>query len=314
METDVYTYPSLHGFPEMHIPEDNIPTADRVALGKKLFFDKRLSRDETVSCGSCHSSSFAMADSLAVSPGVEGRFGKRNSISLVNVGYQPYFMREGGVPTLEMQVLAPVQDPDEMDFNLVNIVERLEDDQEYQDWAQRTYGRTLDIYTITRAIACYERALLSADSKYDTYLRLDNIDVLSAEEQAGMELFFSSKTNCSSCHSGINFTDNSFKNNGLYQDYEDPGKERLTLKPEDRALFKVPSLRNVALTAPYMHNGKFSSLEEVLLHYNSGGQGHENQSELVKPLGLSQEELGNLQSFLLSLSDHSIQDKALFSE
>ncbi len=313
-DKDMALYAVPEGFPEFTIPADNLPTVERIDLGKRLFFDKRLSKDSTVSCGSCHLASKAMADSLMVSPGIGGVEGNRNSISIVNAAYQPHLMREGGVPTLEMQVLAPIQDPNEMDFNIVKVVERMQGDSLIQNLSQSAYGRALDPFVITRAIACYERSLLSANSAYDQYNNYGEAANFGSAELAGMDLFFSERTNCSSCHGGFNFTDNSFKNNGLYEEYEDPGRERLTAKSSDRALFKVPSLRNVGLTAPYMHNGKFATLDTVLAHYNNGGMGHVHQSELIQALNLTEEELSQLKRFLLSLSDYTIASNPIFEE
>jgi len=314
VKEELLFYVVPEGFPEFEIPIDNEPTADRLALGKQLFFDKRLSRDKSISCGSCHMGAFAMADTVTVSSGVENRLGKRNSISIVNAAYQPHLMREGGVPTLEMQVLAPIQDPNEMDFNIVKVVERLEGDSLYQEMSQSAYGRPIDPFVITRAIACYERSLLSASSAFDRYVNYGETQNFGSTEIAGMDLFFSDKTKCSSCHGGFNFTDNSFKNNGLYLVYEDKGRERLTALSEARALFKVPSLRNVGLTAPYMHNGKFQTIDTILAHYNSGGKGHLNQSELVVPLNLSDEEISQLKDFLMSLTDYTIAENPIFNE
>ncbi len=307
-------YPIPEGFPAFEIPADNLPTADRIDLGKQLFFEKLLSKDSTVSCGSCHLAGFAMADSLAVSPGIGGILGNRNSISIVNTAYQPHLMREGGVSSLEMQVLAPIQDPNEMDFNIVLVVERLKNDSHYQELSRLAYGRDIDPYVITRSIACYERSLLSANSAYDAYSIHGELAQFGSSEIAGMNLFFSERTSCSSCHGGFNFTDNSYKNNGLYEEYEDKGRERLTALPTDRALFKVPSLRNVGLTAPYMHNGQFNNLDTVLANYNAGGKGHPHQSNLIRPLDLSQEEIGQLKDFLLSLSDHTLKSNPIFLE
>jgi len=310
----VVLYEIPRGFPVMNIPKDNLPTKERIQLGKQLFFDTRLSKDNSISCGSCHLASKAMADSMGVSPGVEGALGNRNSISIVNTAYQVHWMREGGVPSLEMQVLAPIQDPNEMDFNIVNVVERLDSDSLLQELSQLAYSRAIDPFVITRAIACYERSLLSAESAYDRYIHQGDMNNFGEDEIAGMNLFLSNKTNCSSCHGGFNFTDNSFKNNGLYLTYADKGRERLTAKSMDRALFKVPSLRNVGLTAPYMHNGQFEDLDTVLNHYNAGGLGHPHQSDLVKPLNLSVKEIQQLKAFLMSLSDYTIAANPKFQE
>lgn len=291
-------------FPEMIIPEDNQFTKARWLLGKKLFYDPVLSVDSSISCATCHHQSLSFSDGLATSEGVAGRKGFRNAPSLANIGFHPYFMREGGVPTLEMQVLVPIQEHAEFDFNIVLLAQRLSANEEYVRLAEEAYGRMPDPFVITRAIACFERSLISGNSIWDQdQYGAGEAASLSTVAQKGMELFFSERTQCASCHSGINFTNYAFENNGLYEDYEDEGRYRLTGEESDRALFKVPGLRNVALTAPYMHDGSMWSLEEVLAHYDSGGASHPNKSERIKPLALTKEEKDALISFLEALTD-----------
>ena len=292
------------GFPEMEIPSDNQFSKTRWELGKKLFFDPILSIDSSISCASCHHPHLAFSDEVALSIGVENRLGTRNAPTLANIGYHPYFTREGGVPTLEMQVLVPIQEHNEFDFNILLIADRLNKDSSYVAMANSAYARTPDPFVITRALAVFERSLISGYSPYDQFLNY-NKNTLTKEERKGMELFFSDKTNCSSCHSGFNFTDYSFKNNGLYEQYADEGRFRLTQNPTDSALFKVPSLRNVVLTAPYMHDGTMTTLEEVIDHYNNGGENHPYKSDLIRPLYLSKKEKAQLIAFLNTLTDES---------
>lgn len=300
------------GFPEIDFPEDNHFTKVRWELGKKLFYDTRLSADSTKSCASCHNPELAFADDKALSFGVKNREGTRNAPSLANAAYLPYFTREGGVPTLEMQVLVPIQEHNEFDFNIVDIASRLQPEDDYRRLSLKAYGRELDYYVITRAIANFERSLISGSSSYDKYSYKNDKSALTQEQQKGMELFFSDRTSCSSCHSGFNFTDNSFKNNGLYENYSDPGRNRLTNIDEDIALFKVPSLRNAVITAPYMHDGSISTLEEVVEHYNSGGKNHMHKSKLIRKLNLSAEERSYLVSFLESLTDYEFINNKSF--
>lgn len=298
------------GFPAPVFPEENPFSEAAWTLGKHLFFDNRLSRDGTVSCASCHLPEKAFSDTVAFSPGVAQRPGTRNAPSLANVAYHPYFTREGGVPTLEMQVLVPVQEHNEFDSNILEIAERLADDKGYQDLASKAYGRELDYYVIPRALATFERSLLSGGSRYDRYLHAGGD--LSARERAGMELFFSDRAGCASCHAGFNFTSYQFANTGLYLEYADPGRQRLTGAGEDLALFKVPSLRNVELTGPYMHDGSIATLEAVVDHYDGGGTPHPNKSGLVRPLGLSGEEKAALVAFLRTLTDHAFINNKKF--
>lgn len=302
------------GFPAITYPQDNEFSEARWELGKKLFYDNILSVNRTISCASCHKASLAFSDDVAFSNGVENRPGTRNAPTLANVAYHPYYTREGGVPTLEMQVLVPVQEHNEFDFNIVTAGERLQEDSVYVAMSLKAYGRTPDYYVITRALANFERTLISGNSPYDKYVYQGQKNALTTDEQAGMNLFFSERTNCSNCHSGFNFTNYAFENNGLYTNYTDIGRKRLTGKPEDEARFKVPTLRNIALTAPYMHDGSFLTLNEVVEHYNKGGFGHPNKSGLVKPLGLTDSEKEQLIAFLKSLTDNEFVSKQEFKE
>lgn len=291
------------GFPEVDFPEDNKFTRARWELGKRLFYDPVLSRDSTVSCGSCHKPHLAFSDDVSFSPGVQNAPGVRNAPTLTNVAYLPYFTREGGVPTLEMQILVPLQEHNEFDFNIVEAGIRLSRIPEYVEMSKRAYGREPDPFVITRSIANFERTLISGNSPFDRYFYQDNKDALNPQERKGMNLFFSQRTGCSDCHSGFNFTDNSFQNNGLYTIYNDPGRRRLTGNDDDLALFKVPTLRNTGLTAPYMHDGSFATLEAVIDHYNSGGEDHPHKSKLIRPLGLSNDEMEAIVAFLHALTD-----------
>jgi cytochrome c peroxidase len=302
------------GFPEMEVPADNPYTPARWALGKKLFYDPVMSVDSSLSCGSCHKPHLAFADEVAFSDGVKGRAGTRNVPSLANIGYHPYFTREGGVPTLEMQVLVPIQEHNEFDFNIIYLAERLQRDSMYVAMSREAYGREPDPYVITRALACFERSLISGNSRYDRFAFQGEEKALSAREKAGMELFFGESLGCASCHGGFDFTNYAFENNGLYEEYPDLGRFRLTGDPRDSARFKVPSLRNVALTAPYMHDGSMESLEAVINHYASGGKAHPQKSPLIQPFQLSEKEKRQLIAFLHSLTDESFLTNPAFQE
>lgn len=301
-------------FPEMEIPEGGEFTQERWELGKKLFYDNVMSVDSSINCGSCHKQELAFSDDVSFSLGVGERLGTRNAPTLANVAYHPYFTREGGVPSLEMQIFVPIQEHNEFDFDIVLLAERLAQNPEYVEMADKAYGRTPDPYSIVFSLACFERSFISGQSAYDGYV---NPEVIAHEMSdaaiRGMELFFSDKTQCASCHSDFNFTNYAFENNGLYEEYEDEGRFRLTGLESDRALFKVPSLRNIALTAPYMHDGSISSLEEVVVHYMTGGQDHPNKSHIIQPFELSETEQSDLISFLESLTDHSFINNQLFN-
>ena len=300
LETSLLEVPQ--GFPQPVFPEDNEFTPEKWALGKRLFFDNILSSDNTVSCASCHLPQLAFSDARPVSEGVEHRAGTRNAPSLANVAYHPYFMREGGVATLEMQILVPIQEHAEFDFNILRIADRMKEDPSYVQESMDAYGREPDAFVITRAISCFERTILSGESDYDAFVNGD-LHAMNASAKQGMNLFFSDRLACSQCHQGFNFSNYAFENNGLYDDYTDPGRFRLTELESDRALFKVPSLRNVSITAPYMHDGSIGTLEEVIEHYNSGGRAHPHKSALIKPLQLTAIEKQDLLAFLKSLTD-----------
>lgn len=300
------------GFPEISYPEDNELTVDRWRLGKKLFFDPIMSIDSSIHCGSCHKQELAFADDVFVSPGVENRLGSRNSPSLANVAFLPHLLREGGVPTLEQQVLVPIQEHAEFDNNILVIAERMNRIEAYVNASEKAYGRIPDPYVISRSLSTFQRTLISGDSDYDSYAFHSNSTALNAQELRGMDLFFSPELACTSCHSGFLFSDHSFQNNGLYETYLDDGRYLLTLEESDRALFKVPSLRNVALTAPYMHDGSLATLEEVIEHYNSGGENHFNKSTLINPLGLNMSEKEDLIAFLSSLTDYTFIRNPLY--
>jgi cytochrome c peroxidase len=297
------------GFESILYPEDNPFTLSKWELGKKLFYDPVLSVDFSISCATCHKPELAFSDDQATTNGVENRPGTRNSPSLTNVAYHPYYTREGGVPTLEMQILIPIQEHNEFGFNIVEACERLKEITEYVEMTEDAFGTEMTPFALTRALATFERTLISGNSPYDLHNRGDAS--LSSSALKGMTLFNSSKTNCSSCHSGFNFTDYSFRNNGY--DSGDIGRMRLTLDSADYAHFKVPSLRNIELTVPYMHDGSFSSLREVINHYNAGGSS-DLKDPLLQPLGLSDSEIGDIINFLKSLTDQEFISNKNFQE
>lgn len=302
------------GFPSMAIPDSNEFTLERWALGKRLFYDPVLSLSNKVSCASCHKSDLAFSDDVSLSFGDMNVVGKSNSPTLTNIGYNPYFTRAGGVPTLEMQILVPIQEHDEFNSNILDIAEELNTDSTYIKQSLKAYQRIPDPYVITRAIANFERSLISGNSTFDEWYYQGMEKSMNESELKGYKLFTSSRTNCGVCHSGFNFTDYSFKNNGLYEVYADSGRMRLTRLETDRALFKVPTLRNVELTKPYMHDGSMKTLEEVVEHYNSGGKNHPNKSSLIRPLMLTKQEKKDLIAFLKALTDYTFINNKNFKK
>lgn len=301
-----YHYELPAGFPTPVASAENPQTQAKVDLGRRLFYDPILSADQTISCNSCHRQELAFTDDQAVTPGVEGRLGFRNAPTLANVAYASRVHKDGGVPKLDMQAGTPIEDKFEMDLSIFVAAERLNADAEYRDAFLRAFGREANAFTITRALAAFQRTLISGNSPYDQYTYQNQASALSEAETRGMELFFSDELACNSCHEGFNFTNQAFTNNGTKLDYSsDPGRYRVTLDSLDIGKFRVPTLRNVALTAPYMHDGSFPDLERVIAHYNEGGLGHVQQDERIRPLGLSPQQQSDLKAFLESLTDES---------
>jgi cytochrome c peroxidase len=301
------------GFPEIIQPSDNLFTLERWSLGKRLFFDKRLSKNNKVSCATCHHPKNAFSDTTRFSIGDSNKFGTSNAPSLTNIGYQPYFTRAGGSPSLEMQILIPIQEHNEFNSSMLAIIEKLSQDSSYQKAAQKSYGRPFDPFVLVRALANFERSFISGNSIYDQHFIENKKTSILENAIRGKALFFSNKTNCSNCHNGFNFTNYQFENNGLYKVYNNIGRMRLTFLETDRARFKTPTLRNIAKTAPYMHDGSFATLEDVVRHYNSGGELHPNKSKLIRPLSLGNDEISDLVSFLRTLTDQEFINNKKFT-
>jgi cytochrome c peroxidase len=287
-------------YPVLEYPADNPNNAAAASLGERLFFDPILSVDSSISCGSCHKPELGFATNDKVTPGVDGVLGKRNSPSLLNVGFQPYFMREGGVPSLEMQVLVPLGDATEMAHNVVDAVRRLNRNTSYRNEFLTVYGDTASAFLLVRALANFERTLVDFDAPFDHFIQGD-ATALSNEAIKGGKLFYG-KAACVQCHSGVLLTDFGFANNGTaIVDSTDYGRELLTNESGDRYVFKVPSLRRVQITAPYMHDGSVSTLADVVEQYNTGGANHSYTDSRIEPLGLSVSEKAQLVAFLEAL-------------
>lgn len=298
------------GFDSVPYPVDNAPTALRIELGRRLFYDTRLSPNGSTSCASCHRLSLAMTDGRRTSVGLSGIAGTRNAPTLANVAWFPYFMMEGGVPSLEMQALAPLHDTLEMSLNFDRALFALNQDELLKQLALSAYQRSeIDPFVITHALAAFQRSIISGDSGYDK-MKQGNRNAMNELALEGMELFFSSRTHCSTCHAGKLFTDFGFYNIGLDREYRDPGRIRVTFQDQDHGKFKTPTLRNVELTGPYMHDGRFQTLEEVIAFYNRGGDGNIHQDERIHPLQLTAHEQLALQEFLKSLTDWNFVQNA----
>ncbi|EAR13649.1 probable cytochrome-c peroxidase [Polaribacter irgensii 23-P] len=295
------------------IPADNPLTIEGVALGKKLFFDPILSGDETQSCASCHNPQKSFTDQQPFSTGIEGNLGSRNAMPLFNLAwnFDERFAWDGKEFGLERQALEPVSNPIELHSNWQNIGEKLENNAIYKDLFLNAFGSSkIDSTLITKAIAQFERTLISGNAKFDKYVRGET--TLTIEEQNGFDVFMDeSKGDCFHCHGSNNnplWTDNKFHNNGLDTHFSDLGLGAVTGDPNDNGKFKTPSIRNLNFTAPYMHDGRFATLEEVINHYSEGLKKSLTIDPLMKQVNeggvqLSPQEKTNLKAFLRSLSD-----------
>lgn len=289
---------------EIPSPIDNLNSSEKIAFGKMLFFDKRLSKNNEIACSNCHQPEKAFTDGLPKSIGIEGRVAMRNAPSLLNSAYFKSYMYDGEVKTLELQALVPMQDHQEMGSSMKEILQKLSNDEQYSQLAKSIFKRELDAFVITRALSSYERSLISQNSKFDRYRAGENA-VLNSDELAGW-LLFSEKLYCTKCHSAPHFTNYKVLSNGLYSDYVlDNGRFRINGLQTDNGKFKVPSLRNVALTAPYMHDGSIETLRGVILHYSKGGEVFENKSPIIRPFSITEHEISQLEQFLRTLTDTS---------
>lgn len=287
-------------------PIDNVSSPQKIELGKKLFFDKRLSVNESVSCATCHEPRFAFTDRKKVSEGVFGRKTDRNSPSLLNASYLPTVMFDGHLETLEKQVIVPIQEHVEMGMEMLTLIKKLRAIDEYQIAAKSIFNRDFDPFVLTRSIACFERSLMSMNSRFDQFLN-GKKNVLNKDEKAGWKLF-SNKLNCIKCHPSPFFTTYKVENNGLYEDYlllNDKGRFRIHNDSNEIGFFKIPSLRNIELTFPYMHDGSLTTLDEVFEHYMKGGNKNKLQNKVIQPFTLSKKEKIQIKAFLYSLTDTS---------
>jgi cytochrome c peroxidase len=289
-------------FPARPEPDDNAVTLQRVELGRALFYDARLSRTGQISCSSCHVQEHAFSDPRRTSLGVDGLTGTRNAPALVNEAWNTSYFWDGGVPSLELQAVGPIKNPLEMDMTLAEVNALLAADADITARFQAAYGEGPSERTLPRALASFVRVLVTGNSAYDRFRRGDN-QALSDSALRGRDVFEGERGQCTHCHVGFNFTNNGFRNNGTRPDDPDPGRQRLTLKDSDFGKFRVPSLRNVAVSAPYMHDGSLATLADVVDHYDQGGSGSPNTDPTLHPLGLSDDEKRDLIAFLESLTD-----------
>ena len=332
------------GFPFPNVPADNPMTKEKVELGRYLFYDKRLSFNQTQSCATCHQQAKAFTDGRAQGLGSSGELHPRGPMSLVNVAYSPVLTWANPlVRTLEKQAQVPLFGDDPVELGMTGkedlLVERLKGDERYRKLFGAAFpaeAEPISLRTVTQAIASFERTILSGDSPYDRYRNGDNSNAISDSAKRGEALFFSERLECFHCHGGFNFTGSvdyldkgfaevEFHNTGLYNlkgqfSYPEPnlGLYNFTHQDEDVGKFKAPTLRNIALTAPYMHDGSIATLEDVIDHYSAGGRtvqtgpntgigaDNPNKSEFVKHFDLTAAERNDVLEFLKSLTDTTV--------
>jgi len=329
-----YDLPQPDGFPVMNIPANNPMTQEGFELGRRLFYDVRLSSDASKSCASCHLPELGFTDGTNFSPGVEGELTSRSSMSLVNVGYfDRGLFWDGRVQTLEEQALLPVTDAVELINTWENVEEMMKNDTEYPTMFRKAFGiddtSEIDSTLATKAIAQFERALISNRSKYDKWIfERDFASEFTDSETRGYEMYFDlgsipggsglPDAQCEHCHGGRLLGGKNFANNGLddypsLENYPDKGRGEVTMTLSDYGKFRAPSLRNVELTAPYMHDGRFETLEEVLEHYNSSVHFATNLDDnLPSSLGLSESQIEDVLNFIKTFTDTEFTENPAF--
>ena len=292
------------GWPKPHYDFKNNPVSEEgFQLGRKLFYDPILSRDNTISCASCHlqATGFTHVDH-DLSHGIEGKIGTRNSLALMNLAWSKDFMWDGGVNHLEVQPLNPITSPLEMDETLEHVVQKLQQTRDYPGLFERAFGSSkITGQSTLKALSQFVVMLKSSNSKYDQVIRKETS--FNEQEQKGYELF---KQHCASCHREPLFTSDQFEYNGLAVDptLNDIGRMKITGRKEDSLRFKVPTLRNVQFTYPYMHDGRFKTLTEVIKHYNSLSRNKLLPKEFLEPMNLTDNNRVDIVAFLKTLTDN----------
>lgn len=284
----------------------------KVQLGEKLFFDPILSRDSSISCASCHKPAFAFSDSVSISPGVSGNKGKRNAPSVMNMASRGIFFYDGRATSLQHQVHFPIEDPKEMNLPMKDAVQRIKNNQSYVALFKKIYQEDPNETNVSDAIALFEASLETSNTEFDAWMA-DQPNTMSEAAIRGRTLFMSKRARCFDCHFSPDFTGDEFRNIGLYDEkkYFDKGRYDVTGKKEDLGKFKVPGLRNVAVTAPYMHDGSFKTLSEVIEYYSNPYQfvpkPINTDSLLLTPINFTTQEKSDLEAFLKSLTDRQFK-------
>ncbi|MGL2964603.1 cytochrome-c peroxidase [Flavobacterium sp. RSB2_4_14] len=305
--SDTFTTPLYFevpkGWPQPNYDFKKNPiTEEGFQLGRHLFYDPIISRDSTISCSSCHlqQTGFTHVDHQ-LSHGIDGKMGTRNSMALINLAWNKSFMWDGGVNNLEVQAINPITNPTEMDEKLENVVAKLQKSSKYRTLFSKAFGDDkVTSQRLLKALAQFTVMLKSSNAKYDKVMRKEA--TFTEQEQHGYDLF---KTNCASCHKEPLFSDDKFEKNGLAIDstLNDLGRIKISTKNEDAMRFRIPTLRNIQFTFPYMHDGRFKTLTEVVKHYNSLGHDKNLPAVLAKPMNLSDNDRVDLVVFLQTLTD-----------
>ncbi|MBX7182453.1 MAG: cytochrome-c peroxidase [Bacteroidia bacterium] len=307
-------------FPALEDFSLNPMTQEGIALGKKLFYDKRLSSDNTISCASCHKPEYNFSDGgQQFSKGVGGSVGTRNSMALLNMAWNTTFFWDGRESGLEAQIHDPVVNPIEMNEKWPQVVSKLQNSSEYPDLFCKAFGTNkIDSVLVTKAIAQFLRSITSSNSRFDKWIRQEIS--LTESETHGFEIFNTEKGDCFHCHVPNNmlFMDNLFHNNGLDATFTDKGLSGFTGNAYDEGKFKTPTLRNIVFSAPYMHDGRFATLEEVIEHYNQGGVPSATIDPMMKHVGtglnLTEQDKLDLLNFLKCLTDSSVFENPEYLE
>jgi len=287
---------------DIEYPDEEPPSQAEIELGKVLFFDTRLSSNQKQSCASCHNPDLGFSDGLKTSLGTMGKAVSRNTPHIYNLAWSSTLFWDGRAASLEEQALGPIAAAGEMNLPLDQLVPRLEKVSFYNLEFNKVFGKSgINLENIAKAIAAFERSIVSDNSAYDKYIAGDKA-AMSPAAIRGLSLF-EGKANCTNCHDGPNFTDDSFHNIGVSSVEVDNGRANIAKSAELAGAFKTPGLRNAIFTAPYMHDGSEASLEDVIKYYNNGGKHKESLSKLIKPLHLNDVEVADLVAFLGALTD-----------
>ena len=304
-----FTLTTPAGLKPQTIPANNPLTQAKIELGKQLYFDPRLSQDNTVSCATCHDPAKGWSNGEPVATGIGGQKGGRSAPTIINSAYQKFQFWDGRALELEGQALGPMQNPIEMNMKLTDLIPKINKIEGYRRQFQEVFGGEATAENVAKAIAAFERTILSGDAPFDRFKAGDK-KALSEAAQRGMTVFFN-KASCSACHAGPNFSDGSFHNIGIGMDKKEPdlGRFAETKVVGDKGAFRTPTLREIARTAPYMHDGSLATLEDVVNYYDKGGIPNPQLDEEIFPLKLTDQQKADLVTFLKEgLSSSSYPD------